>query len=486
LIDETTLDISSSGQGSREARARELPSLVLVLLWSAREPSRAGEVLAVPSGLKGPCVFGRGEPGEDDRYARAMLVRQRPSVTTPGAKLADPFVSRTHWKLAREGDTLLVENLGRRALVVSGAEVDRAAVREGDVVAIAGCLTFLCMRRAPPAPLRMPLAEHPFGEADPYGVVGESLAAWALRDEIAFTGPRLGHVLVSGPSGAGKELVARAIHARSRRAGKRLVARNAATIPPGLVDAELFGNIANYPNPGMPERPGLVGEADGGTLLLDEIGEMPLEAQAHLLRTLDAGGEYQRLGDAKPRTSDLRLIAATNRDGEALKHDVLARLGLRIRVPGLNERREDVPLLVRHMLKVEAARDPHVGEAFFAGWDGRAGEPRVASELVVTLARHAYGTHARELSALLWRALASSKGDTIELTDAVRAELSLPESESEGDGKRAPDEVTADEVRAALAKHRGVRERAWRELGLASRHVLGRLMKRYGIDDGDQ
>src|SRR6185503_16398678 len=116
---------------------------------------------------------------------------------------------------------------------------------------------------------------------------------------------------------------ARALHELSPRAERRLVSRNAATLPSGLMDAELFGNAKNYPNPGMAERAGLIGEANGGTLFLDEIGELPAELQAHLLRVLDGDGEYQRLGDAQQRRSDFRLVAATNRDPSSLKHDFL-------------------------------------------------------------------------------------------------------------------------------------------------------------------
>src|SRR5256885_12859655 len=105
-----------------------------------------------------------------------------------------------------------------------------------------------------------------------------------------------------------------------------MVSRNAATFPAGLIDVELFGNVANYPNHGMPERPGVVGEADGSTLFLDEIGELPTELQSHLLRFLDERGEYTRLGDARRRTSDVRVVAATNRALEDLKHDLAARL----------------------------------------------------------------------------------------------------------------------------------------------------------------
>jgi two-component system nitrogen regulation response regulator GlnG/two-component system response regulator HydG len=287
-------------------------------------------------------------------------------------------------------------------------------------------------------------------------------------------------VLLTGESGSGKELVARAIHDRSTRSARKLVVRNAATLPSGLIDAELFGNIANYPNVGMPERPGLIGEADGSTLFLDEIGELPADLQTHLLRVLDRRGDYQRLGDAKRRTADLRLIGATNRPVESLKSDLAARLALRIHVCGLNERREDVPLLVRHLLCRTAAEDPLIGARFFDRWDGRTGEPRISVELARALYLHRYTTHVRELEALLWQSLDTSKSGRAELTDAVQAQLKLPPSASRG---RDP---TADEIRAALEKNNWMQERTWRDLGLPNRHVLARLIKKLGIAKGEQ
>src|SRR6185369_7117992 len=125
------------------------------------------------------------------------------------------------------------------------------------------------------------------------------------------------------------------------------------------VDAELFGNVKNYPNPGTPEREGLIGEADGSTLFLDEIGELPVHMQAHLLRVLDRGGEYQRLGDSRAQRADLRVVAATNRPLDALKHDFLARLTLRLEIPSLDERRDDIPLLARHLLRRAAETSEH-------------------------------------------------------------------------------------------------------------------------------
>src|SRR6185295_7811651 len=124
------------------------------------------------------------------------------------------------------------------------------------------------------------------------------------------------------------------------------------------------GNVKNYPNPGMQERPGLIGQAHGGTLFLDEVGELLPELSAHLLRVLDEGGEYQRLGEATPRRADVRLVGATNRETALLKHDFLARLAVRIDLPPFEARREDIPLLARHLLERAADKSPEIAARF--------------------------------------------------------------------------------------------------------------------------
>jgi two-component system nitrogen regulation response regulator GlnG/two-component system response regulator HydG len=477
----STLDTQTESGAHRSAPGSRDHTL-LVLLWSAREPDRIGEVLRLPPGTSSsPHVFGRGGPQADDRYERLVLVRQRPARDEPTEPLENPFLSRQHLKLGRlDDDGLRLERLGKRPLLVNGVEVDEADLHPGDTVEIRNLLLFACTRRFWPQPVspRDPVAEaHAFGEADANGIVGESPVAWLLRARIAFVGPRRAHVLVYGPSGTGKELVARGIHAASERAGRKLVSRSAATLPGGLIDAELFGNLGNYPNPGMPERQGLIGEADGSTLFLDEIGELPVELQSHLLRVLDSDGEYQRLGEARRRQADLRLVAATNRRPEDLKHDLGARLALSVPVPGLDERLEDVPLIARHLLRRIAARDATIGERFFEGWPRAGAQPRIDLALVHALVHHEYRSHVRELEALLWKSIGSSPGAHLSLTDEVQRALSPRGPLAEGGLPGA------EAVRAALAKHAGVRERAWKELGLASRHVLHRLMKKYGIDD---
>jgi len=342
---------------------------------------------------------------------------------------------------------------------------------------------FVCVARPRTLPaLQHAMAPGAFGEADAHGLVGESPAIWELRDRCALVGSLSAHVLLLGASGTGKELVAHAIHAQSRRRGAKLVARNAATFPAGLIDAELFGNLAGYPNPGMSERPGVIGEADGGTLFLDEIAEMPPELQSHLLRVLDDAGDYARLGEARRRHADLRVIAATNRSPDSLKHDLAARLALRLVLPALDARREDVPMLARHLLRRHARKDAPIGVRFFASWDGTTGEPRLAPALVRALVAHRYTTNVRELDALLLRALVASRGATLELPDDLATDLARARPPRP---RPASPAYSAEQIRDALARCGGVREKAWRELGMANRYVLKRLMKKYGIAGAD-
>jgi len=465
----TTLEPEKRPRASSDDAGGE--ALALVVAWAKSDGARLGEVLFPKDGA----YFGRG-PVDDDDDVRVGFVRQRPKKTAAGAVVEDPFLSRKALRFEVDDDAISVEAVGKRPLRIGDAEMKTATVREGDFFEIQGLYGFLCVRRSHVLPEGgADLTPKTFGHADAYGIVGESPLAWALRGQVAFFGKRNAHVLVTGASGTGKELVAQAIHRLSSRAKKDIVARNAATFPSGLIDAELFGNLANYPNAGMPERPGLVGQADGSTLFLDEIGELPTELQAHLLRVLD-GGEYQRLGDSKRRVADIRLIAATNRAPEELKEDLGARLGLRVHLPGLDERRDDVTLIARHLLLRTAARDPHIGETFFEGWNGMTGEPRITADLARALVLHAYTTHVRELEALLWRAASSSRGGELDLTDDVKKLVKIP-------AKVAAADVSADAIRAALARHGGVKDKAWRDLGLPSRHALHRLMKKMNIPD---
>ena len=275
--------------GSHLASASGSPREVhgLAVLWSRTEPDRVGE-LALVLRDREPYAFGRAAHLES---APLELVRQRGATSTPSGPIRATGISRVQLLVRRQGRLLQIDNVGRRAMRHNGREAAGAIARVGDLIEIEDELLFLVVRR-PIATIATRLPEPlvpTFGRADAFGVVGESHAAWELRRQLAFAACRDDHVLIGGPTGSGKELAARAIHKLSRRATDALIARNAATFPEGLIDAELFGNLRDFPNPGMPERAGLIGAADGGTLFLDEIGELPHALQAHPLRVMDAG-----------------------------------------------------------------------------------------------------------------------------------------------------------------------------------------------------
>jgi two-component system nitrogen regulation response regulator GlnG/two-component system response regulator HydG len=223
---------------------------------------------------------------------------------------------------------------------------------------------------------------------------------------------------VAGPSGAGKALAARAIHASSARAARALVV--ATNPPPGAsLVADLFGNAADHPEPGAPERAGLFGEADGSTLFVAELADLSPAMRTYLVRVLEDGGQYKRVGDKRRRSIHLRLVAATARKPDDLDHDLLARIPLRLPVPGLDERREDIPLLVRCLLRRLADHDTSLGARFFDGWPSRSAWPRVSLALMNALLIHDYRGHVRELDALVTRAATSSDGNRLALTEAV-------------------------------------------------------------------
>ena len=482
MAHESTLDTAGSSDGSRRASKHD-DGHALIVVWAPREPQRLGEILWIPPSMTTKTyVFGRElqSSAAASAHPRLSFLRQRPDTTDPADPIDDPFLSREQLLVRADGRGISLENVGKRRLLGEQGEVRELVMQPGDLAELEGNFLFLYARR----PAKLPPLEDfrqneipPFGHADRYGLVGESPAVWRMRDHVAFVGGRNAHVLITGESGVGKELAAQAIHALSKRAARPIVARSAATIPSGLMDAELFGSARNYPNAGMPERPGLFGEADGSSLFLDEIGELPESLQAGLLRVLDERGEYQRLGDARVRRSAFRLIGATNRSTHALKHDLAARFRLLLELPSLNDRREDIPLIARHLLQRAAAQDPAMGKRYFEGWDGTSGEPRCSAALMTALLRHRYSAHVRELDTLLWRALATGDGHAAELTAEVTRLLDMPPPRA----RPMTEDVTEIQVREALARCGGVQAQAWRDLGLANRYVLKRLIRKFRI-----
>jgi two-component system response regulator HydG len=454
-----------------QSRAAErVPAPGLVVLFSSEGAEHVGAWLPIPEGK--PRLLGRGAAQAEDEAIRLVPLQQRPRRNVELTPFANPALSREQLLVGRDGaQTLSIENLGRCRLLVNGEEAEQQVLQPGDVLEVGGQLVLLCSVRAPR--LEGPPGEptYGFGHADPHGFVGESPAAWRLRAEIAAVAPRSGHVLVFGDTGSGKELVANALHALAHRSGK-LVARNAATLPESLVDAEIFGNLKDYPNPGMPDRRGLLGAADAGSLFLDEFAELPLPAQAHLLRALDRG-EYQRLGETTTRKSSFRLLAATNRPESALRRDLLERFDFRLRVPALAARREDIPFIARHLFTVMAGDAPDLCARF----SGDGGMPKLSPNFVARLARHPFLGNVRELRSLLWSSLHAATGDVLEWPSS---EQQANVETDPGDTAEAAD-MTAIKLKRVLDENGGSMEKSFRALGLSSRYALLRLLKKHGI-----
>jgi two-component system nitrogen regulation response regulator GlnG len=199
-------------------------------------------------------------------------------------------------------------------------------------------------------------AEQPTPMIGGAAIIGEAPAMQDVFRAIGRLAQSQITVLINGESGTGKELVARALHATSPRAGKPFIAINTAAIPKDLMESEFFGHERGSFTGAQAQRKGRFEQADGGTLFLDEIGDMPADLQTRLLRVLQ-DGQFYRVGGVAPVTVDVRVIAATHQDLDDLvkegrfREDLFHRLNvIRVRIPPLRERREDIPLLMRHFL----------------------------------------------------------------------------------------------------------------------------------------
>jgi len=230
------------------------------------------------------------------------------------------------------------------------------------------------------------------------GLIGESAAWRKVIEQIALVAPSNATVLLTGESGTGKELVAKAIHLESSRRDRPIVKVNCAAIAPELFESEFFGHAKGAFTGAHKERAGRFGLADGGTIFLDEVGEIPPALQGKLLRVLQEG-QYERVGEDQTRSVDVRVIAATNRDLNSeveagrFRQDLFYRLSVfPIHIASLRERIEDVPLLARHFLRK-------------MNWRDRANQPmQLSEENVRVLQSYHYPGNVRELENIIERA----------------------------------------------------------------------------------
>jgi PAS domain S-box-containing protein len=278
-------------------------------------------------------------------------------------------------------------------------------------------------------------------------------------------------VLISGASGTGKELIAKAIHNHGPRARQPFVAVNCGAVPETLLESELFGYVRGAFTDARRDKPGRIAQAEGGTLFLDEVGDLPQVLQIKLLRFLQER-VYEPLGSNRSIRADVRVIAATHRDLENMAHagefreDLYYRLNvMQIRIPPLRERMEDVPLLAAHF--IQRFRD-------------RSGKNihRLSDDVLSRLMRHDFPGNVRELENIIERAFILCQGEEIG-AECLPQHL-LTGNNAPASGLDALEQVEREAVRQALARHDNNRTRAARELGI-HRSTLIRKIKRYGL-----
>jgi len=239
-------------------------------------------------------------------------------------------------------------------------------------------------------------------------IIGQSRALTEVLAQVGRVAPTDASVLVTGETGTGKELIARAIHSASKRKDKPLIKVNCAALPSGLVESELFGHEKGAFSGAIAKRLGRFELADGGTVFLDEVGELPAETQVKLLRVLQER-EFDRVGGTKPIRADVRVIAATNRDlrnevrEKTFREDLFYRLNVfPVHLPPLRERRDDIPLLVHFLLRKFLSR---VGKHL----DG------IGGATMQRLQEYPWPGNIRELENVLERAVILASGNTLEI-----------------------------------------------------------------------
>jgi DNA-binding NtrC family response regulator len=307
------------------------------------------------------------------------------------------------------------------------------------------------------------------------GLIAQSPAMQTVLDLVERVAPTDATLLILGESGTGKEVIAKAVHHASPRAARPFVAVNCGAVPETLLESELFGFTRGAFTGAVASKLGLFEEANGGTLLLDEIAEMPAALQVKLLRALQSG-EIRRLGATQATTIDVRVIAATNRDLAAMiadgsfREDLFYRLNvIEVRLPPLRERREDIPALAEHFM------------ARAAGKLGR--EVRLSAEAVERLLRYPWPGNVRELENAIERAAILARGETVtpdDLPPHVAAALTL------GPSPGLPRQTTLahaerSHILTTLERVGRNQSAAAEALGIG-RTTLWRKLKEYGLD----
>jgi DNA-binding NtrC family response regulator len=311
------------------------------------------------------------------------------------------------------------------------------------------------------------------------GMIGRSPLMLELFSQIHRIAPHFRSVLITGPTGVGKELVAKALHRLSPGHKGNFVALNCSSISEALAESELFGHVKGAFTGALQDKVGIFEYADGGTAMLDEIGEMPLPLQAKLLRVLQ-NQELQRVGSPVVRKVNVRVVAATNRDLPEMvsqgkfREDLYFRLCMvELKVPSLSERREDLPLLQRHFLKSFAAQYKKP----------LAGLTRRAQTL---MSRYSWPGNVRELENVIGHACMMAAAEVIDVRDLPERIQTLPTSaKAESEEQLSMDQLAQVHAQRVLTRVGGNKARAAEILGI-SRTYLYQLLKKNTAEQGLQ
>ena len=382
--------------------------------------------------------------------------------------VADARMSVEHAELVHDEGRWSVHDLGsKNGTFLGGNRTGSATLAEGALLQLGR--TFFSFRARFQTPEGLDLSAEQLIPG-PAGLTTFSPAFQETLDRAAAIAPSRVAVLIQGETGTGKEVLAHGLHKLSGRRGL-FVAINCGALPANLVESELFGHRKGAFSGADQDRPGLVRTADGGTLFLDEVGDLPLPAQAALLRVLQEC-EVLAIGAGRPLPVDLRVISATHRDlqkmvqAETFRRDLLARLeGVALELQPLRERSEDVPLVVAALLRKLAPERPDV---------------RLSPEAAQALLEYAWPLNVRELEQALAGGLALSRTGVIECEHLPRA---LRELGAEPTAR----ELTSEETRhregleALLREHRGNLSAVARVLGKGRTQIV-RWVSRYGIE----
>lgn len=406
--------------------------------------------------------------------------------------IKDPAVSRQHLEVRlQKGQYIIVDLDSTNGTFVGSLRVKEAVIRHRGEIQIGD--TSLLFE-----PMDTEVLLEPSGAERCDDMVGRSTAMREIYTVIERVAPTELTILVTGETGTGKELVARAVHARSRRRAGPFVTLDCSALPPTLIESALFGHEKGAFTGADEAYAGVFERAHGGTLFLDELGELPLELQPKLLRALERG-EIQRLRGDRAIRVDVRVVGATNRDlhqmveGGRFRGDLYFRLAvIQIALPSLRDRREDLALIVDEFFR---RYGPDLEET---GAKGR----RLGSGALAQLQKYAFPGNIRELMNILRRAAVFAQSDEITISDlppevAERKDKASPRSQSQAvllpdasmpfkDAKaKVLDAFERQYLQDLLTRHRQNISRAAREAGIDRRHLY-RLLDKYEIDVKDR